>query len=207
MTAQRVIHGHDGIRILARAGLMSLLWLSGAAVNGQEADPPDTIQLTGIVRDFREWGAPEGHPDFEQRPDRGFGRYAGNVAATLADDGKPAYTGKGAKIAKPWRDAHHRAICHSLYGLLPRDIKGSWRAVQSTGGITSAETFSQWFHDTPGVNIVLPLTITLVRKPDGMYVFDDKEDPYYQELGGFFPIDGQLFGNSGDNNKDSSRQG
>ena len=39
------------------------------------------------------------------------------------------------------------------------------------------------------------LTLTLVLQPDGTYVFDDDIDPMYDALGGFFPVDGQLYGN------------
>jgi fibro-slime domain-containing protein len=36
-----------------------------------------------------------------------------------------------------------------------------------------------------------------VLQEDGSYVFDDSDDPLYQSLGGFFPIEGQGFGNPG----------
>ena len=47
------------------------------------------------------------------------------------------------------------------------------------------------------MNISQRLTLTLVRQENGHYVFDDKLDPKYQDLGGFFPIEDQLFGNPG----------
>ncbi len=56
------------------------------------------------------------------------------------------------------------------------------------GDIQSAESFHEWFHDTPGVNETEPLPITLTRQPSGFYTL---------EVDGFFPIDDQLFGNQG----------
>ncbi len=161
------------------------------------ADPPDTIQATGVVRDFRERTVEGGHPDFENPPNPGLGRYAGNVAAALDPFNNPAFTGAGFKIASQWRDSENRVICPSLYNEALGDTAGS-AAQPSTAGITSAESFSQWFREQLGVNTSAPLTITLNRNPaTGMYVFDDTEDPLYAYLGGFFPIDNQLFGNSG----------
>ncbi|HRP63404.1 MAG TPA: fibro-slime domain-containing protein [Phycisphaerales bacterium] len=65
------------------------------------------------------------------------------------------------------------------------------------GGITSAESFSQWFRDVPGVNMSKPITIKLVRQENGSYVFDDRDDENYSGLNGFFPIENALFGQSG----------
>jgi fibro-slime domain-containing protein len=48
----------------------------------------------------------------------------------------------------------------------------------------------------PVYNMSRPLTLTLQRIANGNYVFDDQTDPYYIDLGGFFPIDGQLFGDT-----------
>jgi len=39
--------------------------------------------------------------------------------------------------------------------------------------------------------------LTFHLQPDGSYLFDDELDPYYDSIDGFFPIDDQLFGNSG----------
>jgi len=47
------------------------------------------------------------------------------------------------------------------------------------------------------VNLSARLPITLVRQPGtDLYVFDDQQDERYASLGGFFPINGRLFGNS-----------
>ncbi len=49
----------------------------------------------------------------------------------------------------------------------------------------------------PGTNLSQPLSLTFVRQADGSYLFDDSLDPLYASLGGFFPIDDELYGNSG----------
>ena len=51
-----------------------------ASDSDTQAGAPEAIVLTGVVRDFKERTAENGHPDFERRPDRGFGHYVGNVA-------------------------------------------------------------------------------------------------------------------------------
>ena len=78
------------------AALCALVVFAPAGAD-EPQDPPETIEITGIVRDFKEWGAPGGHPDFEKMPDKGFGRYAGHIATIPGDDGKPVFTGNGAK--------------------------------------------------------------------------------------------------------------
>lgn len=159
-------------------------------------DPaPAYIDLTGIIRDFRERTETDGHPDFERKPDRGFAHFTGNVSHTLDEDGLPAFTGEGFKIANQWRDKDHRQICPCLYDADLGDVEGG-HGLPGTGGITSAESFSQWFRDVPGVNLSKTHTVRLMRQPDGSYVFDDKLDDHYRSLGGFLPIDDQLFGNS-----------
>jgi len=189
-------------RITLTSALLGLLICPGSAPQAVADDPPDappppaTILLTGIIRDFREATALGGHPDFEVMPSTGLGRYAGNLAALIGADGKPVFTGNGAKVAKQWRDSESRSICYLLYDEDLDDTVGLF-STPSTGGITSASTFNQWFRDVPGVNMSQPLTLSLLRQDDGMYVFDDALDPYYASLGGFFPIDGRLFGNSG----------
>jgi len=158
--------------------------------------PPATIELTGTIRDFIERGKPGGHTDFEVTPSLGFGLYNGNIGANIGSDGKPVFTGAGWLTKTQWKDASGRPICYRLYDSSIGDVKGS-KGSASTGGIANAASFNQWFNDVPGVNLSAPLSITLVRQDDGSYVFDDKLDPAYSSKGGFFPIDGQMYGNSG----------
>jgi len=78
-------------------------------------DLPEVLELTGIVRDFRERTVDGGHPDFERKPDLGFGLYCGNVALQLGDDGKPVFVGGGYKVRAQWKDAGGKPIAPHLY--------------------------------------------------------------------------------------------
>ena len=67
--------------------------------------PPDTIELTGTVRDFKERSggcgggdSGDGHPDFEVYPSKGFGQYCKNISTQLGSDGKPVFGGNGKKV-------------------------------------------------------------------------------------------------------------
>ncbi len=197
MASRRFLSTRSTLVALGYVGVIAVVAVTNAPVRAQD-DPPDVIYLTGIVRDFKEKTAQGGHPDFENRPSNGFGRYSGNIATTIGEDSKPVHTGGGYKVASQWRDSLHQQICYHVYDAFPApgDTEGNF-GTHSTGGITSADTFDQWFRDELGVNISAPLTLAFVRQDDGTYVFDDREDPYYIDLGGFFPIDGQMFGNSG----------
>ncbi|MHC4948455.1 MAG: fibro-slime domain-containing protein, partial [Planctomycetota bacterium] len=172
----------------------------GGAIGGDpEPDPgvpPEMIELTGTVRDFRESSHPEGHPDFERAPDHGFGLYCGNVAPEISEDGKPVFTGGGAKLWYQFRDSNDVPICYTLYDPDLGDVEGTYGPADH-GSIQSSDSFSQWYDDVPGINMSRPLTITMHRQDDGSYVFDDELDPAFDMLGGFFPIESDLFGNPG----------
>ena len=157
--------------------------------------PPGEIVLTGVVRDFKEATVDGGQVDFEATPDKGFGHYAGNIRTHLGEDGKPVWVGGGRKVTTQWKDKNGRPIAANLYSAGSDDVAGVWGLI-STGGVRNAASFNQWFRDVPGVNISAPVSVRLVRSPDGSYVFDDKLDAEYASKGGFFPIDDQLFGNS-----------
>jgi len=184
-------------RCLAAGTLIGLTApVLATAAEEEVAGPPETIELTGIVRDFHEKSHASGHPDFENRPSAGFGHYVGNVAPLLGEDGNPVFTGTGWKLLSQYQDAEGRPICWTMFDPSAGDSAGS-HGVANPGGINSAEGFAQWFEDAPGVNLSMPVTLTLQRQEDGSYVFDDRNDPKYADLGGFFPIEDQLFGNSG----------
>lgn len=160
---------------------------------------PEQLRLTGIVRDFRERNVAGGHPDFEKKPDAGFGLYVDIADESLDADGKPVFRCTGHKVVTPAMDRYGRPIMPLPSYLDERvgDQPGTYSSAPG-GAVTSAASFAQWFRDVPGVNLSRPLTITLQRQAGtNVYVFDDKEQPEYRAVGGFFPINGQLYGNCG----------
>ncbi|MDZ4829904.1 MAG: fibro-slime domain-containing protein [Phycisphaerae bacterium] len=174
------------------------LWLAPTSAHPAPApEDPQTITLTGVVRDFKEASVPGGHPDFQITPSRGFGQYCMNVGMTLGPDGKPVFTGGGHKVTKQWKNAAGKSICYALYNASLGDVLGTMETQVSSGGITSATSFGSWYNDALGTNLSKLLDITLTRQSDGSYVFDTATDPYYKSLGGFFPIENDLFGNPG----------
>ena len=162
--------------------------------------PPDTIELTGTIRDFKEQGegcGGDGHPDFEVYPSKGFGQYCKNISTELGADGKPVFVGNGKKVRWQCTDSSYQPIAWTMYDETLGDHSIGYRCGNSTGGIESASSFNQWYNDVEDVNKNIPLTLTLVRQQDGSYVFDDQLDANYQQLGGFFPIENQGWGNPG----------
>jgi len=184
------------VELLLAAGSLSIWHLGAAQADDVTDDPPETIELTGIARDFLEESVEGGHPDFEKVPDHGFGHYVGNVSPQLGDYGKPVFVGGGHKAREQWRDSQGRPICYLLYDKDLGDQEGLLGPADD-GGIDSPRSFSLWYRDLPGINISAPLTVTLQRQADGTYMFDDKLDETYAARGGFFPLDDKLFGNSG----------
>ncbi|MHC4709808.1 MAG: fibro-slime domain-containing protein, partial [Planctomycetota bacterium] len=74
------------------------------------AEPPETIELSGVVRDFR-----RAHPDFDINAIDETGHYTGNVALTLPADDRPVFIGSGIKVLEQWRDSGGRPIAPHLY--------------------------------------------------------------------------------------------
>jgi len=95
-------------------------------------------------------------------------------------------------VKTPWKDAAGRNIAMQLppaAGDVPGELTNAWNDYLDTAN------FPKLFNDVPGVNLSAPLTLTFRLQADGTYLFDADTDPDYS--GGFFPIDGQLFGNEG----------
>ena len=173
----------------------------GAAPAPAAEDTPESLTLTGVVRDFKERTVEGGHPDFERRPQRGFGYYVGNVAVNLDAEGKPVFSGNGYKVGGQWKNSSGRNICWRLFDSSLGDTAASNRG-SDTGGIQDEESYRLWFRDDPRVNKSRLLDIDLVRQADGSYVFDSDANDVYSARGGFFPIDHQLYGNSGGDGPD-----
>ncbi len=74
------------------------------------AGPPPSIELTGVVRDFR-----RAHADFDVLPIGGPGHYAGNVDLAIGDGGSPTFLGGGFKVATQWTNSGTDPIAPHLY--------------------------------------------------------------------------------------------
>lgn len=193
MDSKRVREGLSTVLGFAAAG--GVIALLGAAAEAAAVDSsPDRLSITGVVRDFEERLAPGGHPDFESRPSGGFGVTLGLVENELGDDGRPVFTGGGRRVLAPWRTADNEAIHPDFYDVTRGDDPGQWGTADD-GGVQSTQSFSTWFEDVPGVTRRMELTLDLVRDGD-RWVFDNRVDPAYRGLGGFFPINGALLGDS-----------
>jgi fibro-slime domain-containing protein len=175
----------------------------GSYSNDQYAMLPSTIKLEGVVRDFQERTATGGHPDFELNPSGGFGQFMCIVADELDSDGKPVYIGTGMKVNSQWKDSRGKSRIQNKSYLASKsgDVNGSL-SKNPGGQVTSTLSVGQWFRDVPGMNISAPLAIELTRVSNtNRYVFDDKDVQHYKDRGGFFPINGELYGNSAGGNK------
>ncbi len=155
---------------------------------------PETLRLDAVVRDFKAHGEAGGHPDFQ--------RYSGTTTVGLAaeylgEQGVPVMASlRGMTINAEYRDAQNRPINPALYDQSRGDQMGSLAEGGTSNGLTSAESFSQWFRDVPGVNVSKSIPLTLVRQPGtNRYVFDSAVHEPYKSIGGFFPINNDLYGN------------
>jgi fibro-slime domain-containing protein len=171
---------------------------SGSGSSGSAVDiyssMPTSVTLSATIRDFKANGQTGGHPDFEVFS--GSKATPGLVQSQLDANGKPAFRQRsGRQISNEWRNARGQNIMPSSYNASAGDREGTWTS-SSQNQLTSAERFNQWYNDTPGVNASASVDLVLNRTPGtGTYVFDSANDEPYKSKGGFFPIDGQLFGN------------
>ena len=180
-------------RLLIGAGLIA----GGVFTSPASAadDQSEVMELTAVIRDFRAYDEQGGHPDFQ--------RWTGSTRVGLVEDelgrdGKPVLkTTKGQKVLREYKDSSGRNINPALYAAFRGDQRGIL-STQRDDRITSAESFASWYNDEPGVNMSRTVTLELVRKPGKeVFVLDSSGHEPWRSLGGFFPIDDQLFGNYG----------
>jgi len=197
-----------GLPVAGVAGVLALI--AGIAVPGSTvtadgaSDPyanlPASLSLNGVIRDFKGRDQSGGHTDFEMAPTAGFGHYVGQFADELGSDGKPVFASRGFKVNTQARDASGRNRIPGVKSYISArsgDVAGAVATAQggTNNGVAGVD---QWFRDVNGVNLSRLLPLTLTRLPNtNIYSFNDRTDPVYTALGGFFPINGQLFGNSG----------
>lgn len=200
---------------MGAGGRLGLAWAAGAALalagasamaqqatGGGSSDNfgylPNTLSLDATIRDFKAKGTAGGHNDFQAYSGT---TTVGLVQTQLDQDGKPvAASLRGQRIDTEFRDRNGKNIMPSSFNQALGDVRGSLSAGPTSNGLTSANEFAQWFRDVPGVNVSKVVPLTLNRVPNtNRYVFDSATDEPYKSRGGFFPINGELYGNSGTN--------
>ncbi|MCX5691409.1 MAG: fibro-slime domain-containing protein [Planctomycetota bacterium] len=185
----------------------ALALVAGFAATGangtRAADPyaslPSTLSLNAVVRDFRGTDQSNGHADFERNPSGGFAQYGKMVADELDRDGKPVFRSAGNKINTVWKDSAGRPVIdpRTYVATKTGDVAGSM-ASATGGALAGSSQFAQWYRDTSGVNLSKQITLTLTRNANSnIYTFSDRTDSFYTARSGFFPINGELLGNSG----------
>lgn len=198
-------------RFTMPAGLLALagLAVAGALLTPSKApalsaaDPyaglPSSLTLYGVCRDFKWASESGGHKDFEFVPSSGYNHYVGMVKDELDADGKPQFKSQGYQVSKQATDGSARNVMPvaKSYIASKNGDKAGTVATSNGGALTTEANFKQWFRDIPGTNLSKTVPIVLVRQANSnIYSFSDKTDAGYSAKGGFFPVNGELFGNS-----------
>lgn len=174
--------------------------ICSAAIAGPDpyGNLPSSMELSATIRDFKAKEQTGGHKDFQA--------YSGSttvglVSAELGSDGKPVPASlRGQKISTEYKDKTGKKINPALYNKDLGDVKGSLVTGDSNNGMYSYDSFNQWYRDVAGVNVskAVPLTLNRIVNTN-RYVFDSAADEPYKSRGGFFPINGELYGNYANN--------
>lgn len=198
--------------LLLVAGLVASTTPTSTALANADAyaNLPSDFYVNAIMRDVRDLnskgtdGKKNGHPDFEYNISN---LRIGLVADTLDSDGKPAFKDRwGKPISTQFTDKNNNIIMPSLYDATRQDRQGALGAVSSPGNgnaaLNSAEAFNKWYRDTAGTNMSKTIQLKMVRQADSnRYVFDSANHEPWKSLGGFFPLNGDMFGNYSTTNK------
>ncbi|MBX3379238.1 MAG: fibro-slime domain-containing protein [Phycisphaeraceae bacterium] len=192
-----------GLLALAGLAVAGALLTPSKAPARNAADPyaalPSSLTLYGVCRDFKWKSEANGHPDFEFVPSGGYGHYVGMVKDELDADRKPQFKSQGNLVSKQAADASARNVMPiaKSYIAAKNGDKAGTVSTSNGGALTTEANFKQWFRDVPGTNLSKTVPIVLVRQANSnIYSFSDKTDAGYSAKGGFFPINGELFGNS-----------
>jgi fibro-slime domain-containing protein len=155
---------------------------------------PSVISFTAVIRDFKAAAESGGHADFETygNPDA----VMGLVQDKLDSEGKPVFASSFGKAGcAGYKNAAGQRIMPGLYSQSAGDTKGTLTD-NTAKQLTSADAFKQWYRDTSGVNVSKSIALKLNRVAGTKrYVFDSATDEPFKSVGGFFPINGDLFGN------------
>jgi fibro-slime domain-containing protein len=167
---------------------------NGANSDGSVAPLPSSLTVVATVRDFKARNESGGHPDFEHWTG---GVRVGLVATDLDSEGKPVSASLiGQDMVTDFVDSSGQPINPALFDASAGDVTGQLKIVTDPR-LTSAESFAQWYRDGLGTaSMSVPITFNKVEGTNH-YVFDSAVNEPFHTRGGFFPIDGELYGNYG----------
>ncbi|MEE9130183.1 MAG: fibro-slime domain-containing protein [Phycisphaerales bacterium] len=129
-------------------------------------------------------------PVILQNQVEGYATVVSPNAQMLVQDGSDFYgtfTGQSLHVKNQGGFHLDGAMPFDECGVQLNDTMGA-AGIPSTGGVSSAATYDEWYRDVLGTNLSIPHTIDLVWNGT-FYEFASND---------FYPIDGQLFGNEGD---------
>lgn len=186
--------------------------MTGAGTANASSDPysylPDTLALNAVIRDFKAKGTTGGHNDFQAFTGS---TTVGLVNEQLDSEGKPTVKSLRGQLigtefqalvpdmAKPGSTKWVN-INPAMFDASKGDKAGTLTAGGTGNGFASNESFAQWYRDVNGVNASKVVPLTLKRQSNSnRYVFDSAVDEPYKSRGGFFPINGELYGNYANN--------
>lgn len=204
--------GGSGLNI---GGTSGLNLSGGTAVGGAPTATGCGSVLPVVYRDFKPYGSPGGHEDFEASArmiKETSGKYfegwndigCGLVEPALGADGKPvAFTGMAevndgitlpGLVGKQQRTVTNvEGGCWTPQNTMPTGdcgigTCGKWTITPISYSIKSGSTFAQWYNTTASVNMEIPGELPLSLDPvSGDSIFDTNA---------FFPIDDKGFGNT-----------
>jgi fibro-slime domain-containing protein len=190
-----------GALMVAACGLVVSLRMVSGGPGHAHADPTidefgylkPIVVLDAIIRDFKAYDGGKGHADFENFNN---GLRQGLIQDSLDEDGKPIFkSANGEIVKKKYLNDDGEVISEVGADDDDGDVMG-YNEAATDQSLTTAENFAQWYRDVPGINTTKVIPLTLERVPGtNRYVFDSDKDEKYKEIGGFFPIDNDLFGN------------
>jgi fibro-slime domain-containing protein len=189
------------LALLLSAGGLSMSFAQTGTLDsvGKDANAnlPASIVLNATVRDFKANAQSGGHNDFQNL---NTGHRIGLVADRLDSDGKPAFaSARGQSISANAQDSSRRNISPYYVDTSKGDVAGRF-GTPSSNSLSSSANFRSWYRDTPGVNLSKSQQLTFTRVTGtNRYVFDSATQQPWQSLGGFFPINGELYGNHANN--------
>jgi fibro-slime domain-containing protein len=167
---------------------------AGAQVASGASQTASSITLYATIRDFRPFGSDGGHPDFERWTG---GVRVGLLQPALDASGRPhAASITGSSITTEFRNASGDPINPALFDASLGDTAGQL-ADETDPRLASLASFDQWYTNVPGTNVAATVPITLTNvEGTNRYIFDSAVAEPYRTRGGFFPIDGQGYGNN-----------